>query len=36
MTYALLDALILTVIFCAYALPWLILTAIIETFFSGE
>ncbi|NRP26412.1 hypothetical protein XMM379_003133 [Aliiroseovarius sp. xm-m-379] len=24
------DALILTGIFCAYALPWLILTAIIE------
>lgn len=30
------DALILTGIFCAYAMPWLILTAIIETFFSGE
>lgn len=25
------DALILTVIICAYLLPWLILTAILET-----
>lgn len=30
------DAFIITVIACAYALPWLILTAIIETFFLGE
>ena len=30
------DALILTVIACAYALPWLILTAIIEHFTIGD